>query len=81
MVVCYPPSTLHYQLRQLTLASWLTLCAPMTDKLAEIIAHKRKEIEKIIPLTEKYRVAAAARDDFRSLSGSLMISRIRIPKF
>lgn len=44
----------------------------MTDKLAEIIAHKRKEVERIIPLTEKYRTAAAARDDFRSLSTSLM---------
>jgi indole-3-glycerol phosphate synthase len=44
----------------------------MTDKLAEIIAHKRTEVEKILPLMEKYRVAAAAREDFRSLSASLM---------
>jgi indole-3-glycerol phosphate synthase len=44
----------------------------MTDKLAEIIAHKRTEVEKILPLMEKYRTAAAAREDFRSLSASLV---------
>ena len=44
----------------------------MTDKLAEIIAHKRTEVQKILPLADKYRAAAAARDDFRSLSASLM---------
>jgi len=50
----------------------------MTDKLAEIIAHKRTEVEKIIPLTEKYRVAAAAREDFRSLSASLTSDPARL---
>ncbi len=50
----------------------------MIDKLAEIIAHKRTEVEKIIPLTEKYRVAAAAREDFRSLSASLMSDSSRL---
>ena len=44
----------------------------MTDQLAEIIAHKRTEVEKILPLMEKYRTAAAAREDFRSLSASLV---------
>jgi len=44
----------------------------MTDKLAEIIAHKRTEVEKILPLMEKYRTAAAAREDFRSLPASLV---------
>lgn len=50
----------------------------MTDKLAEIIAHKRTEVQKILPLAEKYRVAAAARDDFRSLSASLMSNPARL---
>ena len=50
----------------------------MTDKLAEIIAHKRTEVQKILPLAEKYRVAAAAREDFRSLSGSLMSNPARL---
>lgn len=41
------------------------------NKLDEIIAHKHQEIRKILPLVDKYRAAAAARNDFRSLSASL----------
>ena len=50
----------------------------MTDKLAEIIAHKRTEIQRILPLAEKYRAAAAARNDFRSLAASLMRDPARL---
>ena len=42
------------------------------NKLDEIIACKHQEIRKILPLADKYRAAAAARNDFRSLSASLM---------
>ena len=41
------------------------------DKLQEIIAHKRTEIAKILPLEEKYRHEAALRNDFRSLYRAL----------
>ncbi len=43
----------------------------MKNRLDEIIAHKRKEIEKILPLTEKLRFAAAERNDFRSFINAL----------
>ena len=42
------------------------------NKLDEIIAHKHQEIQKILPLAEKYRAAASTRNDFRSLSAALM---------
>ena len=41
------------------------------DKLDEIIAYKREEIKKIIPLTEKLQYAALERNDFRSLAEAL----------
>jgi indole-3-glycerol phosphate synthase len=41
------------------------------NKLDEIIAHKRTELQRLLPRAEKLRVAAAARNDFRSLSDSL----------
>ncbi len=50
----------------------------MTDKLAEIIAHKRTEVEKLLPRSDKLRAAAAGRDDFRSLSASLMSDPARL---
>lgn len=43
----------------------------MKNRLDEIIAHKRTEIEKILPLTEKLRFAAAERNDFRSFVNAL----------
>ena len=41
------------------------------NKLDEIIAHKREEVKKIVPLTEKLRFAALERNDFRSLESAL----------
>lgn len=41
------------------------------NKLEEIIAHKREEVKKILPLTEKLRHAALQRNDFRSLESAL----------
>lgn len=45
--------------------------APLSNRLQEIIAHKRVEIEKIIPLEEKLRAAALTRDDFRSFERAI----------
>jgi indole-3-glycerol phosphate synthase len=42
------------------------------NKLDEIIAHKRKEIEKLLPRAEMLRAAATERMDFRSLSAHLL---------
>ncbi|MGY8687763.1 MAG: indole-3-glycerol phosphate synthase TrpC [Verrucomicrobiales bacterium] len=39
----------------------------------EIVAHKREEIKKIIPLEEKLRAAALLRDDFRSFERALNV--------
>ncbi len=50
----------------------------MSDKLAEIIAHKRTEVEKLLPRAGKLRAAATARNDFRSLSRSLMSDPARL---
>jgi indole-3-glycerol phosphate synthase len=41
------------------------------NKLDEIIAHKRTEIERIKPLAEKLRHAALARNEFRSFYAAL----------
>ncbi len=41
------------------------------NKLDEIIAHKRTEIEKLLPRAEKLQAAASARNDFRSLARHL----------
>lgn len=43
----------------------------MKNRLDEIIAHKRTEIQKLLPLTEKLRFAAAERNDFRSFANAL----------
>ena len=41
------------------------------NKLDEIIAYKREEVKKIIPLTEKLQFGALERNDFRSLESAL----------
>lgn len=41
------------------------------DKLAEIIAHKRTEVERLLPRADKLRAAASARNDYRSLARAL----------
>jgi indole-3-glycerol phosphate synthase len=50
----------------------------MSDKLAEIIAHKRTEVEKLLPRAERLRAAASLRDDFRSLSAYLTADPTRL---
>ena len=44
------------------------------NKLDEIIAHKRTELERLLPRLEKLRAAAATRNDFRSLATSLTLN-------
>lgn len=41
------------------------------NKLDEIIAHKRTEVERLLPRAEKLRAAATLRNDFRSLVDAL----------
>jgi indole-3-glycerol phosphate synthase len=41
------------------------------NKLQEIIAHKRTEVEKLLPKMELLRLAALERDDFRSMEATL----------
>ncbi|MCE9520706.1 MAG: indole-3-glycerol phosphate synthase TrpC [Verrucomicrobia bacterium] len=41
------------------------------NKLDEIIAHKHTELQRLLPRAEKLRVAAAARNDFRSMADAL----------
>lgn len=48
------------------------------DKLQEIIAHKRTEIARFLPLEEKYRHEAALRNDFRSLYRALDLGPDRL---
>jgi len=43
----------------------------MSDKLAEIIAHKREEIAPLLPLADKLKAGALARNDFFSLEAAL----------
>ena len=43
----------------------------MSDRLKQIIDHKRTEVEKLLPLAEKLRYAAAERNDFRSFHHAL----------
>ena len=50
----------------------------MSDKLAEIVAHKRREIEPLIARAEKLRFAAAERNDFRSLAAALDVGDERL---
>ena len=48
------------------------------NKLDEIIAYKHREIERILPLTDKLRAAAAARNDFRRFGESLVLDPGRL---
>lgn len=48
------------------------------NKLDEIIAHKRTEVEKLLPRIEKLRAAATLRDDFRSLEDALRLDPTRL---
>jgi len=48
------------------------------DKLQEIIAHKRTEIARLLPLEDKYRHEAARRNDFRSLARALDLGPDRL---
>ena len=48
------------------------------NKLDEIIAYKHREIERILPLTEKLRAAAEARNDFRRFGESLVLDPGRL---
>ena len=48
------------------------------NKLDEIIAQKRIEIERLIPRAAKLRAAAAGRNDFRSLSTTLLHDGTRL---
>ncbi|MDF1824716.1 MAG: indole-3-glycerol phosphate synthase TrpC [Verrucomicrobiales bacterium] len=41
------------------------------NKLDEILADKREEVEKLLPLTDKLQFAAQAREDFRSFETAL----------
>jgi indole-3-glycerol phosphate synthase len=50
-------------------AGWPT--SSRMNKLDEIIAHKRIELQKLLPRADKLRMAAATRNDFRSLTASL----------
>ena len=50
----------------------------MSDRLAEIVAHKRHEIEPLIPREEKLRYAALERNDFRSLAAALDVGEQRL---
>ncbi|MCB1209365.1 MAG: indole-3-glycerol phosphate synthase TrpC [Verrucomicrobiales bacterium] len=48
------------------------------NKLDEIIAHKRTEIERIIPLAAKLRAAAAGRNDVRGFGDALIANPERL---
>ncbi|MEY4483027.1 MAG: indole-3-glycerol phosphate synthase TrpC [Verrucomicrobiota bacterium] len=48
------------------------------NKLDEIIAHKRTEVERILPRMEKLRAAAALRNDYRSLYDALRYDETRL---
>lgn len=48
------------------------------NKLDEIIAHKRTEVEKLLPRIDKLRAAATLRDDFRSLEDALRLDPTRL---
>lgn len=50
---------------------WHDLGPELMNKLDEIIAHKRTEVERLLPRADKLRAAAALRNDFRSLADAL----------
>ena len=45
--------------------------AASSNILDEIIAHKRTEVAKLLPIAEKLEAAASARDDYRSFFTAL----------
>lgn len=47
------------------------MASPSSSILDEIIAHKRTEVEKLLPVAEKIEASAATRDDFRSFHQAL----------
>ncbi|GAA5133223.1 indole-3-glycerol phosphate synthase TrpC [Prosthecobacter algae] len=51
---------------------------PPMNKLDEIIAHKRLEVEKLLPRMDMLRAAATLRDDFRSLEDALRLDPTRL---
>jgi indole-3-glycerol phosphate synthase len=48
------------------------------NKLDEIIAHKRAEVQRLLPRVEKLRAAAALRDDVRSFYDALRLDPTRL---
>jgi indole-3-glycerol phosphate synthase len=48
------------------------------NKLDEIIAHKHTELKRLLPRMEKLRIAAAARNDFRSMADALRADESRL---
>ena len=50
----------------------------MPDKLAEIISHKRQEIEPLIQRAEKLRYAALERNEFKSLASAINVGSDRL---
>ncbi|MDP1590953.1 MAG: indole-3-glycerol-phosphate synthase TrpC, partial [Prosthecobacter sp.] len=48
------------------------------NKLDEIIAHKRAEVQRLLPRAEKLRAAAALRDDVRSFYDALRLDPTRL---
>lgn len=48
------------------------------NKLDEIIAHKRTEVEKLLPRLDKLKAAAALRNDVRSLADALRADPARL---
>lgn len=56
----------------------LCYCRFLMNKLDEIIAHKRTEVDRILPRMEKLRAAAALRNDYRSLYDALRYDETRL---
>ena len=50
----------------------------MSDKLAEIISHKRQEIEPLVQRAEKLRYAALERNEFKSLASAINVGTDRL---
>lgn len=50
---------------------WQKPPTPVMDKLAEIIAHKRTEVEVLLSRTSKLKAAALQRNDFRGFRSAL----------
>ena len=50
----------------------------MSDKLAEIVSHKKQEIEPLIQRAEKLRYAALERNEFKSLASAINVGSDRL---